>query len=238
MADFLKQHRTLRNIIVSLERTLKEDYHSNEATLKHNFFYHLRKLNTEHQITVEESLNKHIDRNGRADFFLSDIGTKSHRNNVAIEFKINCFKQKLIEHDIKKLEGIKNLNPLLATIFIDFFTEPLDFAGLIKIFPHFNESHKIYLVFIAPSVDNFVHYHNGEVLKYKLNKPTIITTSARFLEQGIIPPHIPTIRIPTSKSMMKFISLCVEPKIKKENGANTYIKYFALTEPGWKKRTK
>lgn len=228
MADNLKQHRTLRNIIVSLEKTLKEDYHSNEATLKHNFFYHLRKLNTEHRITVEENLTKYIDYNGRADFFLADTETRSHRNNVAIEFKINCLSPKLIKHDMEKLEGMKALNPLLATIFIDFFTVPINFGELLKVSSSFGAANKVYSIFIAPSVENFFYHNDGEILKYKLNKPTIITTSARLLEQCIVPPNIPTIRIPTANSMLKFISLCVSPKTLKHAGNNEYIKYFAF----------
>jgi hypothetical protein len=228
MADTLKQHRTLRNIIVSLEKTLKEDYHSNEATLKHNFFYHLRKLNTEHLITVEENLSNHINYNGRADFFLADTETKSHRSNVAIEFKINCLNSKLIKHDIAKLEGMKALNPLLATIFIDFFTMPLNFGELLKISSSFEAANKVYSIFIAPSVDNFYYHEDGEILKYKLNKPTIVTTSARLLEQCIIPSNIPTIRLPTEKSMLKFISLCLKPKTIKHLANNEYIKYFEL----------
>lgn len=230
MADTLKQHRTLRNIIVSLEKTLKEDYHSNEATLKHNFFYHLRKLNTEHLITVEENLVKHIDYKGRADFFLADTETKSHRNNVAIEFKINCLNSKLIKHDIVKLKGMKALNPHLATIFINFFTVPLNFSELLKISSSFEAANKVYSIFIAPSVENFYYHDNGEILKYKLNKPTVVTTSARLLEQCIIPPNIPTIRLPTERSMLKFISLCLKPKTIKHIGNNEYIKYFEMSK--------
>lgn len=181
---------------------------------------------------------KHIAFNGRADFFLADTETKSHRNNVAIEFKINCLNSKLIKHDIEKLEGIKKLNPLLATIFIDFFTEPLNFTELLKILPQFNSANKIYSIFIAPSIENFSYYNDGEVLKYKLDKPTIVTSSARFLEQGIIPSNIPTIRVPTSKSMLKSIGLCLEPKTKKESGFNSYLKYFELKSSDFAKKKK
>jgi len=228
MTDNLKQHRTLRNIIIALEKTLKEDYHTNEATLKHNFFYHLRTLNTEHLITVEEGLKEHINFNGRADFYLSDPTTKSYANDVVIEFKLNCYfsRTKEIKHDIEKLEGIKNLNPKIASLFINVFTETLNFNEILKISELFSST-KIYSIFIAPSVDNYSYFKNGEVLKYQLSNPTIITSTARFLEQCIIPSTIPTIRIPNLKGMTKTIGLCVSPKqIKHHN--NDYIKFFKL----------
>lgn len=182
---------------------------------------------------------KHIDYNGRADFFLSDTETKSHRNNVAIEFKINCLNSKLIKHDIDKLQGMKTLNPYLATIFVDFFTRPLNFSELLRVSSSFETASKIYSIVIAPAVENFFYFNDGEVLKYKLIKPTIITTSARLLEQCIIPLNIPTIRIPTTKSMLKFISLCLKPKTTDDFGGNEYIKYFDLnSDPPFVKRNK
>lgn len=226
MTDNLKQHRTLRNVIIALEKTLKEDYHTNEATLKHNFFYHLRTLNTEHLITVEESLKQHINFNGRADFYLSDSTTKSYANDVVIEFKLNCFfsRTKEIKHDIEKLEGIKKLNPKIASLFINVFTDSLDFNEILKISDLFSST-KIYSIFIAPSIDNYLYFKDGEVLKYQLQSPTIITSSARFLEQCIIPETILTIRIPNLQGMTKSIGLCIAPKQIKHH-SNDYIKHF------------
>jgi hypothetical protein len=228
MADNLKQHRTLRNIIVALEKSLREDYHTNEATLKHNFFYHLRTLNTEHLITVEESLREHINYNGRADFYLSDSTTKSYANDVVIEFKFQCLfsRKKEIKHDIEKLEGIKELNPKIVSLFVNVFSDTLDFNEILKISDLF-ASTKIYSLFIAPSIDNFFYFKEGEVLKYQLERPTIITSTARFLEQCIIPSTIPTIRIPNLQGMTKTVGLCIAPKKKKHHN-NVYIKHFKL----------
>jgi hypothetical protein len=228
MIDNLKQHRTLRNCILSLEKTLKEDSHTNEATLKNNFFYHLRTLNTEHQITVEENLKNLINFNGRADFYLKDTTSKSYANDVIIEFKINCFasRTKEILHDIKKLEGIQTLNPMIAPLFINFFTNQVRFEEVLKACKHFNST-KIYCIFIAPSIDNYLFYTNNEVRKYELSTPTIITSTARFLEQSIIPENIPTIRIPNLNGMTKTVGLCIKPKQIKHH-SNEYIKYFEI----------
>lgn len=228
MKDNLKQHRTLRNCILSLEKTLNEDYHTNEATLKHNFFHHLRIMNTEHQITVEENLKPLINFNGRADFYLSDTSTKSYANDVVIEFKLNCYasRSKEIMHDIDKLERIQNLNPKIAPLFINFFTSNVNFDDIIKINKYFNST-KIYSIFIAPSVNNYLYYIDNEVRKYELQSPTIITSTARFLEQCIIPENIPTIRIPNLYGMTKTVGLCVKPKQIKHH-SNQYIKYFDL----------
>jgi hypothetical protein len=226
--DNLKQHRTLRNCILALEKTLKEDYHTNEATLKHNFFHHLRTLNIEHQIRVEENLKSLINFNGRADFYLSDTSTKSYANDVVIEFKLNCLvsRSKEIMHDIKKLEGIQKLNPKIAPLFINFFTSQVRFEEIMKISQFFSST-KVYAIFIAPSIENYLFYNDREVRKYELSMPTIITSTARFLEQCIIPENIPTIRIPNLNGMTKKVGLCVKPKQIKHN-SNKYIKYFEL----------
>jgi hypothetical protein len=228
MKDDLKQHRTLRNCIIALEKTLKEDYHTNEATLKHNFFHHLRILNTEHQITVEESLKNLINFNGRADFYLSDTSIKSYANDIVIEFKINCYASRSNEilHDIHKLEGIQNLNPKIVPLFINFFTNKVKFEDILKISKYFNST-KIHSIFIAPSVDNYLFYLDNEIRKYELSTPTIITSTARFLEQCIIPENIPTIRIPNLNGMTKTVGLCIKPKQIKHH-SNEYIKFFDL----------
>ena len=102
----MKQATALDKILKSLISTLEEDYQTNEATLKNNFFYHLRINNPAYQITVEENLNNHIKLDGRADFYLNDTSTKSYKDDIVIEFKINCTNKNLINHDINKLEKI------------------------------------------------------------------------------------------------------------------------------------
>lgn len=230
MKDNLKQHRTLKNCVMALQKTIIEDYQMNEATLKNNFFHHLRCLNTEHQITVEENLNSHIGFNGRADFYLSDKTTTSYANNVIIEFKIDCFisRKKEIKHDLDKLEKIKTLNSKIAPIFIDFFTQTLDFKEALKIF-NLTDSSDSYILLIAPNLKNFKHTINGEILKYNFTSPVILTNTPRFLDQCLIPKDLPTVRIPKKYSKTKYIGLCLEPKQSKYTGVNKYLRYVDFT---------
>ena len=229
MKDNLKQHRTLKNCIQALKKTMLEDYQMNEATLKNNFFHHLRNLNTEHQITVEENLNNHIGFNGRADFYLSDLTTKSYANDVIIEFKINCLsnRKKEIIHDIEKLEKIGTLNPKIAPFFINFFTTDLDFNEARKLFDMFFDSNT-YVIFIAPNISNFKYKMDGEILKFKFLPPVVITNTPRLLDQCIIPNDIPTIRMPKKNGKTKYIGLCLSPKQSKLKGTNEYLRYYEL----------
>jgi len=233
----LKQHNTLKKIVKALVNTIEGEYNTNEATFKHNFFYHLKKEVPSHTVTVEENLMGHTQYNGRADFYLADSASKSYRNNVVIEFKNNCFEKKEILKDIKKLEGFHSLNRSISPIFINTFTSKLDFLrfiGLIDLF----EKTKVYSIAICPQLDNFFYLEGLETKKFLLDKTTIITSSARLLEQKIISEKISTIRIPNYEGMTKFINLYPNSKtnayfkksIKKQNTIEE-IPYIRFVHP-------
>lgn len=200
----MKQRTALDKILKSLISTIEEEYQTNEATLKNNFFYHLRLNNPLYQITVEENLNNHIKLNGRADFFLNDTSKKSYRDDIVIEFKINCTSKNLINHDIKKLEKIKTLNPHIACLFINVFTNTIDFLKYLSVIELFEKT-KVYTLTISKSVNNFFIDDNLETKRFALEKTTIISSTDRFL--SLTPKNIATIKIPCFQGQNKFINL-------------------------------
>jgi len=200
----MKQATALDKILKSLISTLEEDYQTNEATLKNNFFYHLRINNPAYQITVEENLNNHIKLDGRADFYLNDTSTKSYKDDIVIEFKINCTNKNLINHDINKLEKIKILNPHIACLFINVFTSSIDFLQYLSVVDLFGKT-KIYTLTICKNVNNFFIADNLEIKRFQLDKITIISSTDRFL--SLTPKSIPTIKVPSLNGQSKFIIL-------------------------------
>lgn len=202
----MKQQDALDKILKSLIKSSEEEYHTNEATLKNNFFYHLRLNNPKYQITVEESLKSHIQFNGRADYYLNDISTNSYQNDIIIEFKINCINKGLIKHDIDKLEKIKTLNPKIVCIFINVFTKKLDFINYLPVIDMFSQT-KIYTVTISKSVDNFYIKKDLEIIRYPLNETTLITSTDRLIFSKIIPENTPTIKIPNFEGQTKYINI-------------------------------
>jgi hypothetical protein len=217
-----KQHEILKKIIESLIDTIQENTNSNEATLKHNFFYHLKLRNPEYMITVEENLFKHLKIRGRADYYLNDRECKSYANDVIIEFKINCMNEKLIKHDLTKLDRIKELNRSVAPLFINVFTKELDFLQYLKLKNTFFNA-KAYAVSVCPKLNGFYYREGLETLQYDLNRITFIVNNARFLEQYIIPLQYPTIRLPNKGGMTKYINLYKAGREKWGN--NKYVQF-------------
>lgn len=234
----LKQHHTLKKIVKALVNTIEREYHTNEATFKHNFFYHLKKEAPDHIVTVEENMMRHTKYNGRADFYLADPRSKSYKNNVVIEFKNGCYNKEQILKDIRKLEGFHKLNNSISPLFINTFTTKLDFLKFLELVDVFQKT-KVYSIAICPQLDNFFHMNGLETVKFPLDKTTIITSSARLLEQRIIPENVSTIRIPNLKGMTKFINLYPNSKSnayykqmkseKRKSGEPPYIKFVHPT---------
>lgn len=202
----LKQHNTLKKIVKALVNTIEGEYHTNESTFKHNFFHHLKKEAPDHIVTVEQNMMKHTGYNGRADFYLSNPISKSYKENVVIEFKNRCYNKQQILKDIRKLEGFHRLNKSISPLFINTFATKLDFLRYLELADLFQKT-KVYSIAICPELDNFFYMDGLETRKFLLNKTTIITSSARLLEQKIIPEKISTIRIPNLNGMAKFINL-------------------------------
>jgi len=204
--DTGKQGEAIDKILRSLIQCFEERYHTNEATIKNNFFYHLRRNNPKYIISVEENLSNHVKINGRADFYLSDPETKSYYNDIVLEFKINCSNSQLILHDIKKLEKIKNLNPHLVGIFINVIESEIDFLKFLKIATLFSKT-KIYVLVICERVVNFLIKDNFEIKEFSLKGTTLITNCDRLSSNSVVPNRIPTIRIPNLNGQTKFINV-------------------------------
>jgi hypothetical protein len=206
--DTRKQGDALDKILKSLIECFEERYHTNEATIKNNFFYHLRLNNPNYLITVEENLANHVNLSGRADFYLSDSETKSYYNDIVLEFKINCRNLNLIRHDINKLEKIKKLNPHIVGIFINVIEDEIDFIKFLKVVDLFKKT-KVYALVICDKVANFLINDKIERKILGLDSTTLITNCDRILGCGnrIEINEIPTIRVPNLNGQTKFINV-------------------------------
>ena len=206
MSKQSKQYEILKKITLALIQTFEKEKQCNEATLKHNFFYYLKNKNPKYDVIVEENLKKHINFLGRADYYLDDK-SKSYRNDVVIEFKVNCHSTKLIKHDLNKLDKIKKINPYIAAVFINVITRELNFIRFLKLLDLFYDT-KSYGVIICPKVKGFFYKNkNIEIIQYELNNTTFIVNNARFIETHLIPLKYPIIRIPNKGGMTKKINL-------------------------------
>jgi len=175
---------TVRLILDSLVETSNESMILNESTLKHYFFYHLKKRNPKHNIVAEDKYKKYINFKGKlkkeweADFFLHQIkksNTKTHLNNIAIEFKIDSKNKLQIKNDFYKLNKLKSSNPKLTAIFINFFTSELNFLKYLDIIKIFNQRN-IYAITIAQKgIFNYTYENENCVLSYDIKEFALIT---------------------------------------------------------------
>lgn len=201
------QYDLLKQVVKALLETIKEDSNNNESTLKHNFFHHLKLQNKNYKVTAEESLKGHINYNGRADFYLKRLGSKSYKDDVAIEFKVDCTSSNLIKHDLDKLNEIKKLNRFIAPIFINIFSKELNFREyLLKTQPLF-ENTKSYSITLCPKLNNFFVRDGLQILERKLPEISFIINHARFIETKLISTDYNVIRLPNKGGMSKQIHL-------------------------------
>ena len=159
---------------------------------------------------------------GRVDYFLNDHRTKSYKNDVAIEFKINCSSRPLIQRDLLKLDKIKKLDSKIAPLFINVFTKELNFRQYTKLKDLFFNT-KVYAIITCPQLIEFYNKVDYQTLRKDIPNLVFIVNNARFLEQYVIPTTIPTIRLPNKGGMSKYINLYLPGREKWDK--NKYIRY-------------
>ncbi len=229
----LKQYDLLKKIVEALISTIEEKQNPNEATLKHNFFHHLKLQNKHYIITLEENLKKHINFNGRADYYLND-GSRSYRNDIVIEFKVNCKNTSLIKHDLDKLDKIRRLNRYIAPIFINMFTKELDFRDYLNKTKKLFYDTKAYAITISPKIKNFFVRDDLQIIERKMEGVSFIINNARFIETGLIPTKFNVIRLPNKGGMLKNIHLYPSGRKQYRERKNGFIdptKYIIYCDP-------
>lgn len=200
-----RQYNILKKVTSALIETVEKENYSNETTLKYNFFHHLKLKNKNYEIRVEENLRKHVNLDGRVDYYLNDQ-TSSYRNDVVIEFKVNCKKPTLIKHDLNKLENIKRLNNSIATIFVNVFTSSLNFQDYLSKTKKLFENTKVYCITIAPEIKGFFIREGSKIVERKLEGWSFIINNARFIETHLIPTKYNVIRIPNKGGLLKIFT--------------------------------
>ncbi len=219
-----EQYYLLKKIVLALIETIEKESYTNEATLKHNFFHYLKLKNPKHKVIVEENLKNHINFNGRVDYYLDDQ-TKSYRNDVIIEFKVNCINSNLIKHDLQKLDKIRRLNQLIAPLFINIFSKEVSFKQILKLKNLFFNTNA-YVVMTCPRLTEFFIRNELEIIKYPLDNLTFIVNNARFLETHLIPINYDVVRFPNKGGLSKKINL-----YKQKREQYTKDKFVSYCDP-------
>ncbi len=191
---------SITKITFDIQRELKEDkYFGTESTIKNHFFRKTQNFFKEGYVLSSEVNIQNFIKTSQIGFydFYAESNNRSYGGDVVIEFKINCTNLKLIKSDLNKLDYFYKKHKHAEGIFINIFTEKIDFNNLYKKIISKIKT-KANFIFIAPSFRK-MYFRKDLYAVEHLDKDSIIaiTNSLKMClwtpESGVV------VRVPDKK---------------------------------------
>jgi len=201
------QMSALNDIINVLLRIYKKNNLENifyEKSVTHEFYHLLKNKNKQYNIIAEfpvKRILKNTNENQRFDFYLKSKENKNFNQDIIVEIKKGSYNYQDILEDFTKMKPLKKLayhkqyQLGILPLFINFFTEELNFERYKKNIDELYSNWAINLITVCPKIrSNDIHL-KGHLVKtqHNINRPCIITNYQRILDFGLYPLNTPVI---------------------------------------------